>query len=512
MNIELIEMIAKGRGAPVRKDTNVPAAQGGMHGISPIKIPAASGPIIKFGQSPKSPRSGNLNNSSEMSINRENSRYDLKNSNTIQELEMEEEEYLNKIVTDNTFMVDENREAKNFRRQKSMLSNLSELNTKDYEDGEQTNHDKMRDLERARQEAIYTLFNQVVLDKLVRKNDDGKMTDIQDYSEVLVDMKLESIRGFKTLQHLRIPPKNLTDHGVLEELLKDKLKKDYQEQRYKSLTGKSKSDQTPSLPAINVTSANPLPQSRLMDLDRRNKLISTHQSLIIQIKQATKYLNSSRSKLNVLKDTYMKLYEGYKIKKEQLVEEIKKINKKIKKLATKKYQIAKNEEKEKDALNETLKDIGPDGNRSPGETMSPENLVGRSLLIDFDGNSRASFQNYTQQEEDEDSVEIEQAISKSYGRKSIMGPQISQRGSTSSLMNNENAITLILGDLRRSKTMKQKELADLVEHEKENLGIKKDYLDSLTKYVLTLEDSLTKTQRKLRNMYLFLLEHPRDIR
>ena len=144
--------------------------------------------------------------------------------------------------------------------------------------------------------------------------------------------------------------------------------------------------------------------------------------------------------------------------------------------------------------------------------MSPENVVGRSLLIDFDGNSRASFQNYTQQEEDEDSVEIEQAINKSYGRKSIMGPQNSQRGSTSSLMNNENAITLILGDLRRSKTMKQKELADLVEHEKENLGIKKDYLDSLTKYVLTLEDSLTKTQRKLRNMYLFLLEHPRDIR
>jgi hypothetical protein len=60
--------------------------------------------------------------------------------------------------------------------------------------------------------------------------------------------------------------------------------------------------------------------------------------------------------------------------------------------------------------------------------------------------------------------------------------------------------------------MKQKELQDLVEHEKENLGIKKDYLDSLAKYVVTLEDSLTKTERKLRNMYLFLLEHPRDIR
>ena len=59
-----------------------------------------------------------------------------------------------------------------------------------------------------------------------------------------------------------------------------------------------------------------------------------------------------------------------------------------------------------------------------------------------------------------------------------------------SLLNNENAISLILADLRRTKMIYQKELNDLMEHEKENLGIKKDYLDSLQQYVLSLDDNL----------------------
>ena len=80
-----------------------------------------------------------------------------------------------------------------------------------------------------------------------------------------------------------------------------------------------------------------------------------------------------------------------------------------------------------------------------------------------------------------------------------------------SLLNNENAISLILADLRRTKMIYQKELNDLMEHEKENLGIKKDYLDSLQQYVLSLDDNLQKAQRKLRDLYFFLLENPRDI-
>jgi hypothetical protein len=392
-----------------------------------------------------------------------------------------------------------------------MQSQLSEFNPKEQEEAEIEQYDKMRDLERTRQESIYNLFHQIILDKLMKKSDSSRVVDIEEHNEELVDLKLASIRGFKTLQQLRIPPKTLTDHSQLEDLLKGRMKRDYQELRIKNISGKAKSEYTSSLPPISVTNPTPLPQSRLMDLDRRNKLISTHQTLIIQIKQAKKYLVSSKHKLHALKDTHMKLCEGYRIKKEQLVEEIKKYNKKIKKVATQKYNIMKNEEKEKEQVFESLKDLQQD-QKEPGKPTaennqppSLENVGGKHPNQQED--SRPSILQFVA--EDSEDAELEEMINKSYVRKSTG----SSNTRTSIVgLNNENTITLLLGDLRRSKMMKQKELQDLVEHEKENLGIKKDYLDSLAKYVVTLEDSLTKTERKLRNMYLFLLEHPRDIR
>ncbi len=502
MNVELIEMIARGRGKTQRKDPRIQAA-------SPTQFNST-------------PRNNNLDksqnlNSSEVSVQPNPATQQpkpddkLKQSNANLESEKEEEDYLNKILTDNTYMLEENKEAKLLRRQNTMLSQLSEFNTKEHEEAETEQYDKMRDLERTRQESIYNLFHQIILDKLMRKSDASRVIDIEEHNEELVDLKLASIRGFKTLQQLRIPPKSLSDHAPLEDMLKSRMKRDYQELRYKNLSGKAKSEFTSSLPPISITNPTPLPQSRLMDLDRRNKLISTHQTLIIQIKQAKKYLISSKQKLHTLKDTHMKLCEGYRIKKEQLVEEIKKYNKKIKKVATQKYNIMKNEEKEKEQAYESLKDLQQDpkdGQRVTTDNNHPQSLenVGGKHPVQQDDmqNSRPSIHQFVT--EDSEDAELEEMITKSYVRKSSVSrnPIVG--------LNNENTITLLLGDLRRSKMMKQKELQDLVEHEKENLGIKKDYLDSLAKYVVTLEDSLTKTERKLRNMYLFLLEHPRDIR
>lgn len=507
MNVELIEMIARGRGKTQRKEQRIQAP-------SSLQQQLSSTP-----RNANLDKSQNLNNS-EVSIQPNPASQPLKQddklkpSNTNLESEKEEEEYLNKILTDNTYMLEENKEAKLLRRQNTMLSQLSEFNIKEQEEAETEQSDKMRDLERMRQESIYNLFHQIILDKLMRKSDASRMVDIEEHNEELVDLKLASIRGFKTLQQLRIPPKSLTDHSPLEDMLKGRMKRDYQELRHKNLSGKAKSEYTSSLPPISVTNPTPLPQSRLMDLDRRNKLISTHQTLIIQIKQAKKYLISSKQKLHALKDTHMKLCEGYRIKKEQLVEEIKKYNKKIKKVATQKYNIMKNEEKEKEQVYETLKDLQHDP-KDPQKLTAENNLP--QSLENFGGkhpvqqddpqNSRPSIHQFVT--EDSEDAELEEMINKSYVRKS----SVSSNTRTSIVgLNNENTITLLLGDLRRSKMMKQKELQDLVEHEKENLGIKKDYLDSLAKYVVTLEDSLTKTERKLRNMYLFLLEHPRDIR
>ena len=97
------------------------------------------------------------------------------------------------------------------------------------------------------------------------------------------------------------------------------------------------------------------------------------------------------------------------------------------------------------------------------------------------------------------------------GAKQMVKRLLSTQSSTNSSNVNDVIYEILKGDLKRNKLMTEKQLEDLIEHQKENLSIKKDYLESLAKYVTSLEDTLQKTQRKQRNMYLFLLEHPKDI-
>lgn len=267
-----------------------------------------------------------------------------------------------------------------------------------------------------------------------------------------------------------------------------------------------------------------LPPSRLMDLNRRNKLLSTHEALYTQIQQSARYLYSSKTKLEKLTQAHKKLVEGYYLKKEQIVEKIRKINRCMRRLQE------KNESKLLDREEHVFSPLKPRGTKtfkdltfgelakttevrdSESEVSSPkrgsENASFTQLKATHSNSQADSPQrNHTNFSIVDDSDDEDMF---GEGAKQMVKRYLASK-QTNSAHTNEIIYEILKGDLKRTKLMTEKQLEDLLEHQKENLSIKKDYLESLAKYVASLEDTLQKAQRKQRKMYLFLLEHPKDI-
>lgn len=339
----------------------------------------------------------------------------------------------------------------------------------------------------------------------------------------------------------------INDNTVLEEMFKMKAKKDIQDEKIRKLmgnhvpTGRAGVSVSQSLISLSTqlqpgfSGTGQLPPSRLMDLNRRNKLLSTHESLYTQIQQSARYLYSSKAKLEKLTQAHKKLVEGYHVKKEQIVEKIRRINRCMKRLQEKNE--SKLLDKEENLfspakrLTKTFKDVsfgelakladptqleGGDSENSPNRTSHNASFTqlkatnSNSSPTDSRLSPRrtATFQNNTQfsiiDESDDEEMFGE-------GAKQMVKRYLASRGTSNASHTNEIIYEILKGDLKRTKLMTEKQLEELLEHQKENLSIKKDYLESLAKYVSSLEDTLQKAQRKQRKMYLFLLEHPKDI-
>lgn len=531
MNIELIEVIARGRAKTLHPK---------QHDVTFLKPETQT---QKKADKADSKPSGE--GSGDTRLQPPNAKDEVLTSHdTVGDGDKDEESLLDKILNDTQFVIDELAGDKKLKRQTTMVTLNSGDMGGDPAPTEEDISEKIKDQERARQEALNHLFHQVVLDKIAKeeKVHGQPMNKVLGNVEQVTNMKLDSIRGFKTLQMMRIPPKMLNDNAMLEEMIKMKQKKDLQDEKIKSLIGnhqqKGKSGIQISQSLISLSGqlqpgfsgSVALPPSRLLDLNRRNKLISTHQSLSNQIQQSARYLYSSKLKLEKLKLAHKRLLECYQIKKEQIVEKIKRINRNMKKLHE------KNESKllDKEELflsptrrnNKSFREMGDykaileasmqasDSEGSPNRFKDPMSLgelkfnanVSPSIHMDQSRHySRKLNGVHGSNGEDEDSEEEDM-----YGEAAkIMVKKYFSGGTAGS--NSEAIYEILKGDLKRTKLMTEKQLSDLVDHMKENLGIKKDYLDSLAKYVSSLEDTLQKAQRKQRNMYLFLLDHPKDI-
>lgn len=534
MNIDLIEMIARGRSKPTKPNNG-------------------DSPTTKLDGSTTLNRQTNLKPSRETSKDMGAAQILPKEDHVIsndhlgegdQERE-DEEEYLNKILNDTQYLIDESAGDGKLKRLGTMGTMRSSDLGRDHPFTSQDISEKIKDQERARQDALNHLFHQVVLDKIVKeeKRTHKPVKQLMKDTEKVVDMKLESIRAFRTLQYMRIPAKTLNDNTVLEEMLKEKHKKDVQDEKVRSLMGnlnqKGRSGIQISESLISLSSQlqpgfsgkGALPPSKLLDLNRRNKLITTHQALSNQIQQSAKYLFSSKAKLGKLKAAHKKLLECYQIKKEQIVEKIRKITRHIKKLREKNESKALDKEESifspTKKAGRTSKDLGAENSILKTDSeISPANpkqtdfsFRGFTQMAGFDSPSGTESpssprKRHTtkgnlsllaeEEDENDDSEDMFGEAAKMMARK-----YLKSNGGNGG--NSEAVYEILKGDLKRTKLMTEKQLADLVDHMKENLGIKKDYLDSLAKYVSNLEDTLQKTQRKQRNMYLFLLEHPKDI-
>lgn len=530
LNIDLIEVIARGRAKPTIKQT----------GDSPAN--KLDGSTTRQNQT-KPSREGSKDLATLHALPKDDHVISTDQLGEAEPPERDEEEYLNKILNDTQYLIDESAGDGKLKRQGTMGTIHSSELGREHPFYGQDISERIKDQERARQDALNHLFHQVVLDKIVKeeKNSNKPVSQLMRNADMITELKLESIRGFRTLQYMRIPAKIINDNTVLEEMLKNKHKKDVQDEKVKNLMGnlnqKGRSGIQVSQSLISLSSQlqpgfsgkGALPPSKLLDLNRRNKLITTHQALSNQIQQSSKYLYSSKAKLDKLKLAHKKLLECYQIKKEQIVEKIRKINRHIKKLQEKnESKLLDNEESifsPNRKLIKTIKDINMDNSVVHTESeVSPFNQ--RATDFSFKNLSQAvlsqspgtdSLQSPSKKlvtlqhvsmlidDESEDSEDM-------FGEAAKMMAKNYLKSSNAHNRSNSDAVYEILkGDLKRTKLMTEKQLNDLVDHMKENLGIKKDYLDSLAKYVLNLEDTLQKTQTKQRNMYVFLLEHPKDI-
>ena len=484
MNIDLIEMIAKASGkaqpayleerqpseAPPPLIIQIPATQPSHPAVPASKdTPQGSSKSIKLSRTAGSPKA-NQPGDAERGPNGSSRRIDDRSAKS------KFERSVSFLGSDFDKEEDDIQLESDFNNQKQRpntddgMKDLEDENTKGEE---KSSREKLKLLEQIKYEAMYSLFNEVVMDKLMRfvqkdaaanKNLDisGILLGLGDSSipwDKVVDLKLESIRGFKALQALRLPPSILNDHTELQKMIRNRFKKIMQDEKNKKMFGSwaggdAKDDVQSDRIAVVSSSAN-LPASRIADLNRRNQLVSLHEELLTQMSQSKKSLEISRTKMESLKASHHKLEEAYRIKREQLEEKILILSSNIKLVTN--YQLNKHRHAEK-------------GGPVSQELITQEQKV-QDLLMQANG------------------------------------------GKSSFLMNEdlEGAFTLLLADLRRSKFIHQKEIKELIDHKREHLGIKADYLRSLEKYVGNLEENLTKTKKRLTNMYLFLLNHPRDI-
>jgi hypothetical protein len=486
MNIDLIEMIAKATGKDkpqqishiLPPSTDTPAAvvleipsspRMGSIARNQKDTPAGSNKSIKLsviaGSTPnllqirgeKTPTSSSY----KIEDRYARSRFDRSMSNLGSELDKEEDD----ILQESDF-----NKHKPRPNAEEGLKELEDESFKQTDDKSSMEQHKL--LEQVKYEAMYSLFNQRVMDKLMKLiQEDAKSQKDVDMTSILlglsdqgipwdkvVDIKLECIRGFKGLQSLRLPPSLLNDHSELQVMLRNKFKKLSQEVKNKKLFGgfggDSKDEAHTDRIAVVSSSAN-LPASRIADLNRRNQLVSLHEELLTQLSQGKKSLEISKSKLESLKVSHQKLEDAYKVKRDQLEEKVMQISLNIKLVTN--YQLNKHRHAEKG---------GP---------------VSQELII---------------QEQ-----KVQELLMQSNG------------GKSSFLINEdmEGVFTLLIADLKRTKFIHQKEIKDLIDHKREHLGIKGDYLKSLEKYVGNLEENLAKMRKRLSNMYFFLLTHPRDI-
>ena len=547
MNVELIEMIARGR-LETKMKKNVD--------ITFKNIPEKDKEKDPQLQSRKaSVNKGNPDNSKDvLQPPYKNKDEILGSSVDNSEGERDEEAYFEKILNDNQFLIDVSATDNRLKRQGTMATLMSSEG-REQGSAEQDISEKIKEQELARQDALYKLFNQVVLDKIVKEEETTGKTfqQIIGDPDKVVDIKLECIRGFKGLQFLRIPPKIINDTSALEEMFKTKVKKDLQDAKVKDLMGnlvqKGRAGVQISQSLISLSTqlqpgfsgTGTLPPSRLMDLNRRNKLLSTHENLYSQIQQSARYLFSSKAKLEQLTQAHKKLVEGYQIKKEQIVEKIRKINRCMKRLHEKNesklldkedhtFSSPNSRKKENRSLKDVgfgdflkLKESGQDndselnspkrGNESQNMSLTQLKQTNSNSVTDSSKLSpvrKKTIVGATQFSILEEGSEDDEMFGE--GAKQMVKKYLSAQsnGGNSSHIN-DVIYEILKGDLKRSKLMTEKQLSDLVDHQRENLSIKKDYLESLAKYVASLEDSLQKAQRKQRNMYLFLLEHPKDI-
>lgn len=532
MNIELIEMIARGR---LEHKTKRQADN--------FKPPADTNP-----RKESTSKIGNPETSKDAAPSYNKLKDEVLGASIDHsEGERDEEAYLDKILNDNQYLIDVSAADNRLKRQGTMRSLMSS-EYREQGSAELEGSMRIKEQEQARQEALYKLYHQIVMDNVLKRSVERDKTPQQMLADTdaITEIKLECIRGFKALQHLRIPTRIINDNFVLEEMLKSKLKQDFQDEKVKNLMGNhvpkgregiQVSQSLISLsaqlqPGFSGTGA--LPPSRLMDLNRRNKLLSTHEALNTQIQQSARYLYSSRSKLEKLTQAHKKLIDAYQIKKEQIVEKIRRINKAMKRLREKVdlKHFERNEHLfspqkrttkffKDNTFTELTKEVSG-GKGAESEASSPargnhnasftqlkptnSNSVNESSRISPSknkGNHDSQFSLLEEASEDDDMF--------GEGAKQMVKRYVASNGGVKSNQLSDVIFEILKGDLKRTKLMTEKQLEGLIEHQKENLSIKKDYLESLSKYVTSLEDTLNKAQRKQRNMYLFLLEHPKDI-
>lgn len=530
MNIELIEMITRGRADLKSKKVLEPAK------------PLVEQPSRKHSNN----KSINPETAKDLATAQKKKDEALGVSIEHSDGEQDEEEYLNRILNDNQYLVDLS--AADYRHKKyGTFASIGSLDAR--EQGPTDNQKaKIKEQEQARQDSLFKLFNQVVLDKVLKEEQEtGKpFQQIINDHDAMTNFKLDCIRGFKGLQYLKASAHVVNDNNILEEMYRLKLKRNQTEAKVKSLMGNHLSIRgvagamvSQSLISLssqlNMSSEGreALPPSRLMDLNRRNKLLSTHETLHDQINQCARYLYSSRTKLEKLTLVQKGLVEAYKIKKEEIVERLRRINKAMKKLRERNdakllarddtlfSPIKKTKGRPKEFNLSGLSKIAQAEKEEGNSELNSPNIRSPTQAGSFFNsrqsngvNGQVSSLNRSPTQISNISLLDESIDEEMFGEgakemvKRILG---TQSNNSSPEQNNEVIYEILKGDLKRTKLMAEKQLEELMEHQRESLSMKKDYLTSLAKYVMSLEDTLQKTKRKQRNMFLFLLEHPKDI-
>src|SRR3990167_4070671 len=260
LNIDLIEMIAKASGTeksnPAGLSMNATELVADMVGplvwMIPAEPPNNSGPpasrdtpqgssksirLSGRGGSPRMTQPGEkISGGSSRRIDASKSKFERSSSFLGSELDKEEDDIL--------VEADFNKQ----KRRPGLEDGMKELEDESAKPGEEkSTRDKLKLLEQIKYEAMYSLFNEVVMDKLMKLvQRDAHINKNLDIASILlglgdssipwdkvVDLKLESIRGFKALQSLRLPPSVLNDHTELQKMIRNRFKKILQDEKNK---------------------------------------------------------------------------------------------------------------------------------------------------------------------------------------------------------------------------------------------------------------------------------------